>query len=348
MMIKKKHSFMLLLIVLLLGACRSKESSVCTGPPKGFSGSDLVGTWDAMDSLRDSTLIIRADGRYKQTMYVKRIGFRYESDWRPWRMTYSEKGLPYLHLEGLLMCAYWWQIDCSTGKTGIEPGGPARDIYGDASYWYDVCQKRWVETPGEGVFLVFGGYKYKQDPREIVLVPFTKSEGPNGPAYYLWEPVSPTSTPEPLSTSAAGSTSPSRPTPDLTHCIDAAPGSEAQSGTLTPQEWTATREPEAAQAASDGSCIKFGEKKYVKHSIGTRIVRGGSQGGIYVVWAPNPLGLVMSGLDWVAQVIGTPELGYLKRQGDKLYPENSTIPVLQDLGNDTYIALVNFYEEVLP
>jgi hypothetical protein len=189
-MIKKKHFFIVLLIVLLLGACSSKESRGCNRPiEEGFSESDLIGTWDAMDSLMDSTIIIRGDGRYKQTIYVERTGFKYESDWRPWRITYSDQGLPYLHLEGLLMCAYWRQIDCSTGKTGIEPveGGDTKDPFADETYWYDFCQEEWVNTPGEGVFMVFGGFKL--EPREIRLVPFTKSaSGTSGPTYYLHEP----------------------------------------------------------------------------------------------------------------------------------------------------------------
>ena len=189
MMIKKKHSFIVLLIVLLLGACSSKESRGCNRPiEEGFSESDLIGTWDAMDSLMDSTIIIRGDGRYKQTIYVERTGFKYESDWKPWRVTYSDKGLPYLHLEGLLMCAYWDQIDCSTGKTGIEPveGGDTKDPFADETYWYDPCQEEWVNTPGEGVFMVLGGLKYELDPRRIRLVPFTKSpDGTSGPSYYL-------------------------------------------------------------------------------------------------------------------------------------------------------------------
>ncbi len=188
-MIKKKHSFIVLVIVLLLGACSSKESRGCSRPvEEGFSESDLIGTWDAMDSLMDSTITIRGDGRYKQTIYVERTGFKYESDWKPWRVTYSDQGLPYLHLEGLLMCAYWRQIDCRTGKTGIEPigGGDTKDPFADETYWYDFCQEKWVNTPGEGVFMVWGGFKL--DPRGIRLVPFTKStHGISGPSYYLRE-----------------------------------------------------------------------------------------------------------------------------------------------------------------
>ncbi len=194
-MIKRKYAVLVSLIVLLLVACSPQESGGCDQPPKeGFSESDLVGTWDAMDSLNDSTIIIRGDDRYKQTMYVKRTGFKYESDWQPWRITYSEKGLPYLHLEGLLMCAYWDQIDCSTGKTDIEPGGPAKDIYGDATYWYDFCQKKWIETPGEGVFMVLPRPSALA-PRGIELDPLTKSDTPTGPPFLLRKPLPPTDLP---------------------------------------------------------------------------------------------------------------------------------------------------------
>jgi len=189
-MMKKKHSFMLLLIILLLSACSSKESGGCPLPPKGFSESDLVGTWHAIDSLQDSAFIIREDGLYKQTMYVKRTGFKYESDWQPWRVTYSNKGLPYLHLDGLLMCAYWYGMECTQKVVPTVGVGDTRDPFGDAAYWYDGCQKKWVDTPGEGVFKVFGvPPRFDQPPRGIRLVPFTKStDTSTGPWYELREP----------------------------------------------------------------------------------------------------------------------------------------------------------------
>jgi hypothetical protein len=116
-MIKRHHPFIVLLMVLLLGACKSEASSVCSPSQKGFSESDLIGIWGA----RDFTIVIRGDGQYKQIVNVEWQEFKYESDWKPWHVTYSDRGLPYLHLEGFLMCAYWDQIDCRTGKTGIEP-----------------------------------------------------------------------------------------------------------------------------------------------------------------------------------------------------------------------------------
>lgn len=199
---KQKCALLAWLAFLLLTACNTEGSSGCDRPPKeGFSEADLVGTWSAMGSQGDNTIIIREDGRYKQIMSVKRTGFSYESDWHPWRVTYSEQGLTYLHLEGLLMCAYWDQMDCSTGQTGIKPFTPddTKDPYGDAAYWYDGCQKKWVDTPGEAVLIVFGVLRASIiPPRGIELVPLTKNpDGLSGPTFQLREPVPPTSTPDP-------------------------------------------------------------------------------------------------------------------------------------------------------
>jgi len=189
---KMKYAFIVLLMILLLAACNSKESSGCPLPPPKFSESDLIGTWSgSIETAWDSTIVIGGDGRYKQIINIKRTGFQYESDWQAWRVTYSEEGLAYLHLEGLLMCAYWYQIDCATGETGIEPFevGDTKDPFADATYWYDGCQEKWVDTPGEGVFMVFGVPRASIiPPRGIRLVPFTKSSEPTGPAYELREP----------------------------------------------------------------------------------------------------------------------------------------------------------------
>lgn len=185
---KMKYAFSALLMVLLLTACNSKALSGCPLPPQGFSESDLIGTWSGdIETASDSTIVIGGDGRYKQIINIERTGFQYESDWQAWQVTYSEEGLAYLHLEGLLMCAYWDQIDCSTGGTGFEPVGPGKDPFGDTTSWYDYCHKEWVDTPGEGRFMVFGDNK--RLPRGIEIVPFTKSpDGVTGPAYQLREP----------------------------------------------------------------------------------------------------------------------------------------------------------------
>jgi hypothetical protein len=188
-------------MILFLVACNAEDPKRgCDWPAKEkFSESDLIGTWGGdIEHAWDSLIVIREDGHYKQIINVKRTGFQYESGWLPWRVTYSEQGLPYLHLEGLLMCAYWWQIDCRTGQSGIEPvtPGDTKDPFGDAAYWHDSCQNKWVDTPGEGVFMVIGNLQLPS--RGIMLVPFTKSpDGVTGPVYELHEPNLLTVTPDP-------------------------------------------------------------------------------------------------------------------------------------------------------
>ena len=197
-MIQWKYIFVILSMVLLLVACNTEEANGCDPPPQGFSEADLVGSWSAMGSQGNNTFVIREDGQYRQSLIVEWTGFKYESDWRPWRVTYSEQGLPYLHLEGLLMCAYWDQIDCSTGKTNIEPFTPddTQDPYGDVTYWYDGCQQKWVNTPGEAVFFVFGVPRDPIiSPRGVMLVPLTKNtDTPSGPTFILRGPDPSTNT----------------------------------------------------------------------------------------------------------------------------------------------------------
>ncbi len=197
----QKCALLAWLVFLLLTACNTEEPKRgCNWPAKeDFSESDLIGIWGGdIEHAWDSLIVIRGDGRYKQIININRTGFQYESDWRPWRVTYSEKGLPYLHLEGMLMCAYWWQVDCRTGQSGLEPFTPGntKDPFGDATYWYDGCQNKWINTPGEGVYYVIGDEKLP--PRGIMLVPLTKSpDGADGPWYELHEPNVPTVTPDP-------------------------------------------------------------------------------------------------------------------------------------------------------
>ena len=219
-MTRRKNSFILLLMVLVLGACRREEPSTCPLPPPEFSEADLIGTWSAIGSQGNNTILISADGQYRQFMSVQRTGFKYESSWLPWRITYSDQGLPYLHLKGLLMCAYWDQMDC-TGETGIEPftPGDTKDPFANTTYWYDGCQKKWIDTPGEAVFMIFGVQStFIMPSRGIMLVPFTKNpDGASGPAFQLREPISQTNSLESLKTPTAESPAESELTSEPTY-----------------------------------------------------------------------------------------------------------------------------------
>lgn len=134
------------------------NSQRCNPPPPGFSESDLIGTWVGERSDNIDTLVIRDDRRYKQIMHISHPAFDFESDWLPWRLEYGGSGIPYLHLEGMHLCAYWTEMDCQ------EAGG------GDL-IWYDFCKEEWIKMPNEGVLIVLGSPKgFKPPPRAMHLV----------------------------------------------------------------------------------------------------------------------------------------------------------------------------------
>jgi hypothetical protein len=186
-----KHAFVILLLVLVLSACGPKEPSGCiTFRPEGFSESDLIGTWrGTIKAPRDSTIIVAEDGRYRQSINIEKTGFKYDGDWKPWRVTYSDEGLPYVHFKDFVMCAYWRDVDCKTGKSSITPivVDDTKDPFSGEYYWYDDCQKEWVETTGEAVFIVIRTTDYY--PRGINLVTLSKSSDAfTAPSYSLREP----------------------------------------------------------------------------------------------------------------------------------------------------------------
>jgi hypothetical protein len=91
---KRKLLILLLFLAITLPACdalvQNSKANTCPLPPAGFTKADLIGTWA---SGSEDTLILRANGTYKQIMNVPTTPrFEYESDWMPWSITYSEDG----------------------------------------------------------------------------------------------------------------------------------------------------------------------------------------------------------------------------------------------------------------
>ena len=134
------------------------DISFCLPPPSTFSSADLVGTWTAGRTDWSDTITIRQDGTYIQKLHLftETSQYNYESAPQPWRVDTSTTTIPYLHLTGYRVCAYWPDIDCD------QEGG------GDG-YWIDFCYKNPTEMPleslyegrgvqmlGEGIFLVMG------------------------------------------------------------------------------------------------------------------------------------------------------------------------------------------------
>ncbi len=148
----------------LLSACWSSRSTReiydeqrCIAPPEGFSESDLIGTWIAERSDNVDILVLRDDHKYRQMMRVSHPVFAYQSDWLPWRVEYGVNSIPYIHLEGMHLCAYWPEMDCA------EVGGGER-------IWFDSCTEDWIKMPNEGVLIVLGSGKgFMPPPRGITL-----------------------------------------------------------------------------------------------------------------------------------------------------------------------------------
>lgn len=146
-----KRSLVWLAFAILLCACAVSQSDGCIPPPQGFSGADLAGTWVAGLSWRKDTLVIRENGTYKQSIhigqYTEALPFDYESDWQSWRLEYDQGGMPYLHLDGMRLCAYsGGYVDCEVVGGGDTP----------EAKWYDFCKKQWIQMPGEGVLIIQG------------------------------------------------------------------------------------------------------------------------------------------------------------------------------------------------
>ena len=150
---------------------RLTASPSCPLPPNDFSSSTLVGTWVAGRSDWSDTLMIKADGTYKQILHLVSgtRNFNYESTWLSWRLEPQPDGIPYLHLTGYRVCAYWPDISCD-------------QVGGGEGYWDDFCygevtkvpgggviQGKGVQMPGEGIMLVMGAPKTPQFPQGINL-----------------------------------------------------------------------------------------------------------------------------------------------------------------------------------
>lgn len=141
MMLKTNPVFLLLSFMLVacsntnLDTTRNRCSS-----PENLTDSDLVGAWESGLSDRNDTIVLNADGTYKQFIHVKNISFDEEFAGR-WWIEKTPNDVSYLHLEGMHLCVYWDGLDC--------------DLSGGEEYdWYDFCEETWRKMPDEGVFLI--------------------------------------------------------------------------------------------------------------------------------------------------------------------------------------------------
>lgn len=121
----------------------SGQGPQCAPPRQGFTKEDLLGTWIAGTPDQRDTLIIKADGTYKQIIHIEyatKPPVDYESDWQAWWLEYGNISIPVLHLEGYRLCGYNAGISCDI------PGGSR----------LHMCQIDYKDIPDEGVLYVMG------------------------------------------------------------------------------------------------------------------------------------------------------------------------------------------------
>ena len=153
--------------LIFLFACGANQAKGCNPLPAGFSTADLIGTWTVRHLDESDTLVIRANGTYKQTIHLTNPSFDYESAWLPWRIEYAEGGPPYLHMFGIRLCAYGDREIVRCDQTGG----------GDASPWYDFCRKTGLPMVGEGLLLIIGPPDgSSQTPGDVALFSLQKGE----------------------------------------------------------------------------------------------------------------------------------------------------------------------------
>jgi hypothetical protein len=144
-----------IVVVAVLAGCApvKEEKNRCKPPPQGFTETDLVGTWVKKHlDLRSDTLIIKEDGTYKQIIHLEAYSVDYESDWLPWYIEYTDDDIPYLHMEGLRLCAHVPDL-----RGCDQAGGGDYDWNAfNSGEWFDYCHDKWMVQKGEGILLVNG------------------------------------------------------------------------------------------------------------------------------------------------------------------------------------------------
>lgn len=119
------------------------KAPTCRPLPQNFSEVDLVGTWtgDFFGSI--DTLIIRADGTYKQIYSSEHKNF--ESDWQKWHIEYDTDGYVRLHLEGMRRCD-GLDSECYDPGGGLPTNSPA----------VNPCAPEWLIFDDKVILFVTG------------------------------------------------------------------------------------------------------------------------------------------------------------------------------------------------
>jgi len=161
-----KTAYRLVLILLICSlafgcsyqSISDENDQLCPGLPEGFSTDDLIGIWVVSYSLNDTdTIIINADGTYKQIYNDPDANFRYESDLAEWTIEYRENNLARIHLKGMKRAG---ELESIFNRDG---GGVDPELFTSIDY----CENEIVNMTNE-IVLIVSGASY-ETPRGIIL-----------------------------------------------------------------------------------------------------------------------------------------------------------------------------------
>jgi hypothetical protein len=142
----------MIMISIGVTACSPKY----TNPPQSLQDLDLVGTWQtSYEEGRVDTIIIEANGIYRQKYIDKNTNYVYETDWNSWRIENNPNGSIYIHFSGGRYYLAGIRIAELNGKGDPCPSDLPDCISGNnPRIFYDPYSKSNVEMLNELVLTV--------------------------------------------------------------------------------------------------------------------------------------------------------------------------------------------------
>ena len=153
MMTLRKLEIIVFLIIALwfLTSCAPSYAN----PPQNLRGEDLEGAWvtNYGKNIVDR-IIIREDGKFKQTYQDEQANYKFETDWNSWWLEYLPDGSVYIHLDGGRYYPAGTRIAELEGMQDPCPNQIPPDCNQFRRAFWDPYSGKAVKMPGELILTV--------------------------------------------------------------------------------------------------------------------------------------------------------------------------------------------------